>query len=59
MTKGTRNPYLGNLIKKFTLMSCGIQPDQIDKMDGTEVELFMVFFTELEKAHMGGLTGRK
>jgi len=59
VTKGTRDPYFGNLIKKFTLLYCGIQPDQIDKMDITEVELFMIYFTELQKAQMGGFTGKK
>lgn len=40
-------------------MYCGIQPDQIDKMDMTEVELFQIYFMELKKSEMGGLTGKK
>jgi len=40
-------------------MYCGIQPDQINKMDANEVELFMIYFLELQKAEMGGLNGRK
>jgi len=40
-------------------MYCGIQPDQIDKMDMTEVELFQIYFTELKRSEMGGLTGKK
>lgn len=40
-------------------MYCGIQPDQIDKMDIIETELFMIYFTELQKAQMGGLNGKR
>lgn len=40
-------------------MYCGIQPSEINEMDATEVELFMIYFEELHKSEMGGLNGRK
>ncbi len=40
-------------------MYCGIQPSEINQMDGDEVELFSIFFRELLKIQSGaGKNGR-
>ncbi len=40
-------------------MYCGVNPSEIEKMDITEIELFMVYFSELQRAKAGELNGRK
>jgi hypothetical protein len=34
-------------------MYCGIQPSEINMMDGDEVELFNIFFREMKKIELG------
>ncbi len=50
---------MGRLIQKSVLLYCGVNPSEIDRMDNSEVELFMVFFEEMKKSEMGAFNGRK
>jgi hypothetical protein len=51
--KGTRDPIIGGLIKKFSLMYCGIQPSEINNIPIDEMDLFNIYFNELIKIQMG------
>jgi len=42
-------------MKKYLLMYCGIQPSEISAMDIEDVELFSVFYEEMEKSKQGAV----